>query len=103
MEVRKHALDVFDKPINAADRADFIKQKTLKWSHIRERVAQASIGKIKLARANSKIAELEAQIAELKGVSPLARTNRPTSQTTNEQDNDSSWMTDAKKVIEAAG
>jgi hypothetical protein len=71
LSAQKYALEAFDKSPENKEKG------LLKFAHIRARVAAFAVNKVKLSRANSKIAELEAQVADLKESAP-GKTQRST-------------------------
>jgi len=75
-DARKHALTVFDTPIQGADFQDFTKKKVLRDAHIRQRVGAFPVLKLQLARKDAEIAKLQSQVEELKGAAP-GGVNRP--------------------------
>ena len=75
-DARKHALTVFDSPIQSADRSDFIQKKIARDAHIRQRIGAFPVLKMQLAREQEKNKTLQAQIDELKGAAP-GKTQRP--------------------------
>ena len=97
-EAYKHAISVFDAPVKGADRADFIAKKIVRDAHIRQRVAAFAVTKVKLSRAESKIATLEAQIAELKGAAPGGTARPGGTETGGETEGD--WKADLQKAIQ---
>ena len=99
-EARDHALSVFDAPINTSDRNEFYKQKVLKDAHIRQKVGKLAVQTALLERANAKVAELEATLAELRGNRP-GSVIRPTGQQPPAGDDDTSenWAKEALKHV----
>ena len=69
-DARKHALTVFDTPVQGADFQDFTKKKVLRDAHIRQRVGAFPVLKLQLARKDAEIAKLKSQVEELKGAAP---------------------------------
>lgn len=68
-EARKHALSVFDTKVNIQDEQTYIKQVTQN-AHVRQKVGAYAVTKLKLSRANEKIAAMQKQIDDLKGSAP---------------------------------
>ncbi len=89
-EARKHALSVFDAKIEAADRGDYIKKKLLRDAHIRMKVGTVPVLKLKLSRAEAKIADLQKQVDALKGSDPR-RTSRPGGGDATLPEDDAEW------------
>ena len=95
-EARKHALEVFDSEIKAADRQDFVNKKILRDAHIRQRVGMFPVLKLQVARLTEEKARLQAQVDELKGTAP-GKTQR-SSGGEKPVDDDADW---GKSLIEA--
>ena len=97
-EARDHALSVFDAQISTTDRQEFFKQKVLKDAHIRQKVGALAVKSVMLERANAKVAELEATIAELRGNRP-GGTIRPGGTPPTAGDDDDNWAAEVKKAV----
>ena len=97
LDAQKYALDAFDKAPESKEKG------LVKFAHIRARVAAFAVNKVKLSRANAKIAELEAQVADLKGSAP-GGTHRSTTAPVTNGDDDSieSFLEGARKAVTAA-
>lgn len=70
IEAQKHALTVFDAPVDDSNQELFIQKKVLKDAHIRQQVAAYRVQKVLLKRKDEQIAKMQAQIDELKGTAP---------------------------------
>lgn len=101
-EARQHALAVFDKQIDNADKNEFVKQKILKDAHIRQRVGAYAVQKVQIERLKAEKATLQAQIDELKGVAP-GKPQRQGGAPTGEPENDSNYDQELVKALKAAG
>jgi hypothetical protein len=69
-DARKHALTVFDSPIQASSKDEHDSKTQNRLAHIRQRMGADAVHKVMLARKDEKIAALEAQVEELKGTAP---------------------------------
>lgn len=97
LDAQKYALDAFDKAPESREKS------LVKFAHIRARVAAFAVNKVKLSRANAKIAELEAQVADLKGSAPGGTHRSTTAPVTNgEDDSMESFLEGARKAVTAA-
>ena len=97
LDAQKYALDAFDKAPESKEKG------LVKFAHIRARVAAFAVNKVKLSRANAKIAELEAQVADLKGSAPGGTHRSTTAPVTNgEDDSMESFLEGARKAVTAA-
>lgn len=97
IEARKHALSVFDAKPQGADENDTIKKSIIKNAHIRQRIGAYPVLKLKNQRLETKVAELEAQIAELKGSAPGSQ-KRPSANVA-PSNNDEDWGSGLTKEL----
>lgn len=94
LSAQKYALEAFDKSPENKEKG------LLKFAHIRARVAAFAVNKVKLSRANAKIAELESQVADLKGSAP-GKTQRSTATTAGGEGEESmeDWVKGAHSAV----
>ena len=102
VEARKHALSVFDAPIESSDREDFVKKKVLKDAHIRQRVGAYAVQKVINAKLREEINTLKSQLGELKESEPGKVRRAATGATGKEnEDSDEGFLRGAKEAVGA--
>jgi hypothetical protein len=100
VDARTHALNIYDTPIKVTDETTG-KAEVARRAHIRLKIGAYPVMKLRLERANEKIANLEALLAEQKGGGP-GNVRRPGGETPaagGEPDSVEAWMREAKQAV----